>query len=503
MTKPRVRFAPSPTGPLHLGGIRTAIYNYLYARANGGTFILRIEDTDRSRLHPQSEKHIIDTLHWLGINPDEGPHIGGKYGPYRQSDRLDIYLEFINRLLKDGKAYLAFDTHSELNRLRKKNKSFLYSKHNRNNLANSLNPDSPYYQFRNIDSISKLERTDFVVRLKVDQPTPLVVEDFLRGKVTFAPTTLEDKILLKRDRWPTYHFADIVDDYLMKTTHIIRGEEWLPSLSVHHLIYQAFGWKPPCFLHLPLLLGPDKKGKLSKRDAAIYGYPIFALQWDDTKGYKELGYLPEGLINYLSQLGWSPPNVSQRKEVFNLGYLVSNFTLAGLQKKSAVVDFEKLKWTNQQHLSNMESAEIIDEFRPFLQDLFKVYSQKEVEGIIDIIKPRCSSASDLTQEAKMFLNVPDIDLSIARKVYSDHWTEILDFFELQISDNEDRTKIKTILFAWGKSNGIPIKSIMQTLRIALVGKLIGPDLFNIINFVGVGSLNERVRNAKAITPKIM
>ena len=500
--KPRVRFAPSPTGPLHLGGIRTALFNYLFAKSTRGTFILRIEDTDRSRYHPESEKHIVDSLNWLGIPPDESPTIGGPYGPYRQSQRLDIYKKHIDVLLKDKKAYVAFDTSEELKQLRDKDKSFLYNQSNRKELANSLNPQSIYHKYQNIRSIDDVDVENFVVRLKVNQSRPFEVVDELRGIITVETQTLEDKVLLKRDGWPTYHLADIVDDYLMKTTHVVRGEEWLPSLPIHHVIYDAFGWKAPQFLHLPLLLRPDKKGKISKRDAILNGYPIFALQWEEFAGLKERGYLPHAIINYLALLGWSPPNLSKRNEIFLMDQTIPDFTIDGLQKNPAVVDFDKLKWTNHQHVSGLSPSEILNHFDSFLTELYQTYPPSDVENIISLIKNRIEIGADLVRETHVFIREPQINLNEAQKVYTEHWGAILDYFQSALDFKENASLFKKNIFKWAKSKNIPLRIMMQTLRITIVGQLSGPDLFDIINFVPIDSLNKRVQQAKAIISKI-
>ncbi|MCY4215778.1 MAG: glutamate--tRNA ligase [Flavobacteriaceae bacterium] len=500
--KPRVRFAPSPTGPLHLGGIRTALFNYLFAKSTRGTFILRIEDTDRSRYHPESEKHIVDSLNWLGIPPDESPTIGGPYGPYRQSQRLDIYKKHIDILLRDKKAYVAFDTSEGLEQLRNKDKSFLYNQSNRKELANSLNPQSIYHKYQNIRSIDDVDVENFVVRLKVNQSRPFEVVDELRGIITVETQTLEDKVLLKRDGWPTYHLADIVDDYLMKITHVVRGEEWLPSLPIHRVIYDAFGWNAPKFLHLPLLLRPDKKGKISKRDAVLNGYPIFALRWEKFAGLKELGYLPHAIINYLTLLGWSPKDLSQRNEIFSVDQLIPDFTVRGLQKNPAVVDFDKLKWTNRQHVSDSSTSEILNQFDSFLTELYQTYPPSDVENIIGLIKNRIEIGADITKEANVFIREPQINLNEAQKVYTEHWGAILDYFQSALDFKENASLFKKNIFKWAKSKNIPLRIMMQTLRITIVGQLSGPDLFDIINFVSRDSLIKRVQHTKSITSKI-
>ena len=323
--KERVRFAPSPTGPLHIGGLRTALFNYLFAKNKNGIFILRLEDTDRSRYIKGSDSYIEDALKWLGINPDEGPTSGGEYGPYKQSERTEIYNYHIKKLIETNKAYYAFDTNEKLREIREdyKNKSlvFKYDYLTRNSLDNSLSLSEKVIKER-------ISKEPYVIRLKVE-PGSTVSNDLLRGNVEINHNILDDKILLKNDKHPTYHFANVVDDYLMKITTVIRGEEWLPSLAIHNLIYKAFGWKMPCFIHLPLILKPKGKGKLSKRDGINGGFPVFPLKWDEELGYKELGFLGSGLLNYLALLGWNPGN---DKEIFNLKELVKKFSVKGLQR---------------------------------------------------------------------------------------------------------------------------------------------------------------------------
>ncbi|MCY4266876.1 MAG: glutamate--tRNA ligase family protein, partial [Flavobacteriaceae bacterium] len=386
--------------------------------------------------------------------------------------------------------------------LRKKDKSFLYNQSNRKELANSLNPHSVYSKYQNIRSIDEVDVENFVVRLKVNQSHPLEVTDELRGIITAETQTLEDKVLLKRDGWPTYHFADIIDDYLMKTTHVIRGEEWLPSLPIHRVIYDAFGWKAPQFLHLPLLLRPDKKGKISKRDAILNGYPIFALQWEEFAGLKERGYLPHAIINYLALLGWSPPNLSKRNEIFLMDQTIPDFTIDGLQKNPAVVDFDKLKWTNHQHVSGLSPSEILNHFDSFLTELYQTYPPSDVENIISLIKNRIEIGADLVRETHVFIREPQINLNEAQKVYTEHWGAILDYFQSALDFKENASLFKKNIFKWAKSKNIPLRIMMQTLRITIVGQLSGPDLFDIINFVSRDSLIKRVQHTKSITSKI-
>lgn len=340
----RVRFAPSPTGPLHIGGVRTALFNFLYAKNNKGQFILRIEDTDQNRYVPASEEYIYKALNWLGLTIDEGPVEGGDFGPYRQSERKAIYAKHIKDLLDSGAAYYAFDSQDALQKKRedaeKAGRVFQYDQHSRGRMSNSLNCSEK-------ETAAHLKSGNYVIRLKIDAHEPFVVKDLLRGVITVDPSLLDDKILMKSDGMPTYHFANVVDDHLMEITTVIRGEEWLPSLPLHNLIYQAFGWAPPEFIHLPLILKPEGKGKLSKRDGITGGFPVFPMQWEELDGFKERGVLPEALRNYLLLLGW---NSGGEQEIFSFDQMINSFGIEGLQKGGARFDFSKAVWMNEQYL---------------------------------------------------------------------------------------------------------------------------------------------------------
>ena len=350
----RVRFAPSPTGPLHVGGVRTALYNYLFAKKHKGAFILRVEDTDQNRYVEDAEAYITKTLDWLGINPDESPNNPGAFGPYRQSERKESYLQNAQQLVKTGNAYLAFDTTDALQGLREAAEQeggrFLYNWENRNALKNSLSL-SP----AEVDALIE-SNTPYVIRFKsysIEQEKTLHMSDKIRGEITVDASLLDDKIIVKQDGMPTYHLANVVDDHLMEISHVIRGEEWLPSMALHVLLYEAFGWKAPVFAHVPLILKPTGKGKLSKRDGEKFGFPVFPLEWnDDTKGFKEAGYLPEALVNYLALLGWNPGG---KEELFSLEELASLFSLEGITKAGGRFDPERCKWFNQQHLHKVDS----------------------------------------------------------------------------------------------------------------------------------------------------
>lgn len=487
-----MRFAPSPTGPLHLGGIRTALFNYLFAKSTDGDFFIRIEDTDRDRYVPESEKHIIESLKWLGISPNEGVHIGGPHTPYRQSERIAIYHHYIDLLLRNNKAYIAFDSSQELTRYRNKDKSFIYNYLNRNYLRNSLNKNSPYYKYKEVQSLEELKGNEFVVRFKVENKQPFTIVDELRGIIEVQPQTLEDKILLKNDGWPTYHFADIVDDYLMKTTHVIRGDEWLPSQPIHQVIYEAFDWKTPYFAHLPLLLKPSGKGKLAKRDIPNSNYSLYALQWKGNKGLKDLGFVPEAITNYLSLLGWSPPETSQREEIFDIKDITKQFNLNGLQKKPSVVNFDKLLWTNQNHIRSIPSATLIERYRNEFQELKSHYDINQVKEIVELIKSRINTIQDIKKEIAIFISDPDIDLDVVKKVCTVNSLKILESFQKHINEFDDIDELKSSLLNWSKRNDIAIKTVMQTIRTCIVGNLSGPDLFEILKFISTISTQRRI-----------
>ena len=491
LMKNRVRFAPSPTGPLHLGGIRTALYNYLFAKSTGGEFFLRIEDTDQNRYVPESEKHIIESLQWLGISPNEGVHVGGPHAPYRQSERIAIYHLHIDALLRNNKAYVAFDSPEELIRYRDHDKSFIYNYLNRHSLHNSLNKNSPYHKYKDVQSLEELKGLEFVIRLKVENQKPLTIVDQLRGTIEVQPQTLEDKILLKKDGWPTYHFADIVDDYLMETTHVIRGDEWLSSQPIHRVIYDSFGWKAPNFIHLPIILKPSGKGKLAKRDLPSNNYSLYALQWKENKGLKELGYVPDAITNYLSLLGWSPPT-SQREEIFNIENISKEFSLNGLQKKPAVVNFDKLLWTNQNHIRSIPSAKLIDRYSNEFQELKSHYEVNQVKEIVDLVKSRISTIQDIQKELAIFISEPDIDLDAVKKIFTTNSLKILETFQKLRNELDDIDELKSSILNWSKRNDISVKTVMQTIRISIVGNLSGPDLFKILKFISKESTQHRI-----------
>ena len=493
--KIRVRFAPSPTGPLHIGGLRTALFNYLYAKSLGGDFILRIEDTDKKRYVNKSEQHIIDSLKWCGLTIDEGPENKGNYGPYRQSERKELYDLKIQELLKSGHAYYAFDSKEELDLNRKtqeeKGKTFIYNAHNRLKLKNSLSLEKTKVQ-------QMLEQNqDFVVRFKTPEKTEIVCEDLLRGTVRVSSETLDDKVLYKSDGMPTYHFANVVDDNAMKISHVIRGEEWLPSLPLHCLLYDAFGWKKrPKFIHLPLILKPTGKGKLSKRDGELIGFPVFPIKWDSEKGevlgYKESGYLPAATINFLSLLGWNPGN---EKEIFSLSELTSLFSIKGLNNSGSRFDPEKNIWFNHQHLQRTSDSSLVFCLEKELIEKGIDSKGKDLNKIIPLIKPRINFLSDLVSASKFFFKDPEVyNEKSLKKFNSEENQKLLEALSVffKTIDPFDSQEIKNSLELCISQNKWSFGKALGLLRLAMVGELSGPDLFSILELLGRKTCETRV-----------
>lgn len=400
----RVRFAPSPTGPLHIGGVRTALYNYLFAKRNNGTFILRIEDTDQLRYVPGAEEYIIESLKWCGIRYDEGPGIGGDYGPYRQSERQNLYRDFANQLIDNGYAYYAFDTPQELEEMRErlkaeKSDSQQYDVKTRGGMTNSLTLSQDETQHR----ISSGE--PYVIRIKIPENEIIVVNDLIRGKVEVRSELLDDKVLFKSDGMPTYHLANIVDDHLMDISHVIRGEEWLPSAPLHVFLYRCFKWEAPQFAHLPLLLKPDGNGKLSKRDGDRLGFPVFPLKWEDpisrdvSSGYRESGYFPEAFINMLALLGWNP---GTEQEIFSLEELTKEFSLERVGKSGSKFDPDKAKWFNHKYLVEISNTKLAEQFAPYIAERGITVDLGFVEKVVEIIKERANFVSDFWEQSSFF-----------------------------------------------------------------------------------------------------
>jgi len=497
--KVRVRFAPSPTGPLHIGGVRTALFNYLFAKKNGGDFVLRIEDTDQNRYVEGAEAYIIEALNWCGMSIDEGPEKPGKFGPYRQSERKKLYEQYALELISKGKAYYAFDTSEQLDVHRKsheaKGKTFIYNWHNRLKLKNSLTLSAEETQEKLAAAIP------YVIRFKSPQNETLHLQDQIRGDISIDTNILDDKVLFKSDGMPTYHLANIVDDHLMEITHVIRGEEWLPSLALHQLLYDAFDWQAPEFAHLPLIMKPTGKGKLSKRDGEKGGFPVFPLAWNEATGYKEEGYFPEAVINFLAMLGWNP---GTEQELFSLEELVQSFSLERVNKSGARFDIEKTKWYNHQYLQNKSNATLAELYSPIL-------TQKEVpsdfldasyiEKVVGLIKERANFVSDFWELSNYFFIAPKI---YAEKPVKKQWKEdtpaILKQVAKVLEKVSDFTSVNTeaAVKEWITENELGFGKVMGPLRIAIVGDLKGPHLFDILAMVGKEASLERVAKALSI-----
>ena len=493
----RVRFAPSPTGPLHIGGVRTALYNYLFAKKHNGAFVLRIEDTDQTRYVEGAEKYIADALSWLGITPDEGPSGNGAVGPYRQSDRKKLYVSNIGVLLRSKKAYLAFDTPEELAALRSaaeaEGETFIYNWKNRGELKNSLSLSEEETQ----RLLAKGAR--HVVRFKAfseGQNSTLKLKDEVRGTVTVDTSLLDDKILVKQDGMPTYHLANVVDDHLMKITHVIRGEEWLPSMALHVLLYNAFGWETPSFAHVPLILKPSGKGKLSKRDGDAFGFPVFPLQWDkQTPGFKEAGYLPESLVNYLALLGWSPGG---EKELFSIDDLIDAFSLEGITKSGGRFDPERCKWFNQQYLQKVNPMKLVAVLENDLKENGVDKNEIDCNRVVALIQNRLTLLTDIWEEAKIFFVSPkEYDEKAVRKQWKPDTNNLLSAISELIANakNVSAEELSALIKSWANENGIGLGKIMAPLRIALVGSLRGPDVFEICSTIGVTTCVHRINAA--------
>ena len=499
-TKVRVRFAPSPTGPLHIGGVRTALYNYLFAKKHNGDFILRIEDTDQNRFVEGAEQYIIDSLNWCGIPYDEGPGKEGSFGPYRQSERADLYKDYAKKLIESGNAYYAFDTPEALDAQRKEHeeqgKTFIYNWHNRLKLDNSLALDKEEVQ-KKLDA-----NLPYVVRFKSPEAETLALTDEIRGNMEIDTSILDDKVLFKSDGLPTYHLANIVDDHLMEITHVIRGEEWLPSLALHVLLYRALGWNAPKFAHLPLILKPQGKGKLSKRDGDKMGFPVFPLEWKDPKtgeissGYREENYLPEAMVNMLSFLGWNP---GTEQEFFNLPELVSAFELSRVHKSGAKFDPEKTKWFQQHYLQLQDDATLAAQFQKILEAKGVKSEEDFTIKIVSLLKERAVFVDDLWDLSSYFFIAPTLlDPKASKKAWKEDTNDILDNLIAIISSVQPYTteNLQTEIKEWITSNEIGFGKVMQPLRLALVGSLQGPDVFEIAYLLGREETIKRIRFAQ-------
>lgn len=499
-TKVRVRFAPSPTGPLHIGGVRTALYNYLFAKKHNGDFILRIEDTDQNRFVEGAEQYIIDSLNWCGIPYDEGPGKEGSFGPYRQSERADLYKDYAKKLIESGNAYYAFDTPEALDAQRKEHeeqgKTFIYNWHNRLKLDNSLALNKEEVQKR-LDA-----NLPYVVRFKSPEAEMLALTDEIRGNMEIDTSILDDKVLFKSDGLPTYHLANIVDDHLMEITHVIRGEEWLPSLALHVLLYRALGWNAPKFAHLPLILKPQGKGKLSKRDGDKMGFPVFPLEWKDPKtgeissGYREENYLPEAMVNMLSFLGWNP---GTEQEFFNLPELVSAFELSRVHKSGAKFDPEKTKWFQQHYLQLQDDATLAAQFQKILEAKGVKSEEDFTIKIVSLLKERAVFVDDLWDLSSYFFIAPTLlDPKASKKAWKEDTNDILENLIAIVSSVQPYTteNLQTEIKEWITSNEIGFGKVMQPLRLALVGSLQGPDVFEIAYLLGREETIKRIRFAQ-------
>ncbi len=495
----RVRFAPSPTGPLHMGGVRTALYNYLFARKNNGTFILRIEDTDQKRFVKGAEDYIIKALKWCGIEPDEGIPSGGAYGPYRQSERRKIYIQYIKVLLDRGDAYYAFDTAEELDILRKEGEKtkqiFTYDAQIRNSLNNSLNL-SPGKVKEKIDA-----GEPYVIRYKVNPGEVLKLHDLIRGDIEVETNTLDDKVLFKSDGMPTYHLANIVDDHLMKISHVIRGEEWLPSLPFHLLLYRSFNWKPPEFAHMPLTLKPDGKGKLSKRDGDRLGFPVFPLEWKNpetneiSSGYKESGYFPEAFINILAFLGWNP---GTEQEIFSMAELIEAFSLDRVVKAGSRFDPEKARWFNQQYLRAKSNEELAKLFMPDLKERNIDADLVMVANVCGLVKERVSFVKDLWDQSWFFFEAPETyDSKVRKKRWKDSTPQIMrELMELLDSlDDFSPENCEREVKAWAEEKSLGLGQVLSPFRLTIVGGSVGPHLFDIIAILGKEETLDRMDKA--------
>ena len=500
MNKPvRVRFAPSPTGPLHIGGVRTALFNYLFAKKHGGTFYIRIEDTDQTRFVAEAEDYIFESLEWLGISPDETIGKNEKFGPYRQSDRKEMYKQYADELIQSGWAYYAFDTPEKLDELRKnaetEGKTFIYNHTVREKLDTSLNFSEEIVKTR----ITNGEH--FVIRFKTPVNETLHLQDIIRGEVNFDTNLLDDKVLFKSDGMPTYHLANIVDDHLMETSHVIRGEEWLPSMPLHVMLYRAFGWEAPEFAHLPLILKPIGNGKLSKRDGDKLGFPVFPLQWRDassktiSNGYKEAGFFPEAVINFLALLGW---NDGTEQEIFSLAELIEKFDLKRIHKSGAKFDPEKNKWFNHQYLQKQTDESLAEAFKVILEEK-GISTSLDITRIVTSIKERANFITEFWDLADYFFVAPTSYDEKAAKNWKEETPELMKQVVEQLQNIEDftSTNIETLLKDWMTTNEIGMGKVMQPLRLSLVGALKGPHLFDIIELIGKEETSSRIEKAIA------
>lgn len=500
-SKIRVRFAPSPTGPLHIGGMRTALFNYLFAKHHGGDFLLRIEDTDQTRYVPGAEAYIMEALDWCGITIDEGPREGGPHAPYRQSERKALYAGYAQQLIDTGHAYYAFDTPEELESIRMtaeaNGETFTYNAATRVKMRNSLT--LPKGEWHALLASGQAH----VVRFRMPDNEIVAATDLIRGHVQFNTDQLDDKVLFKSDGMPTYHLANVVDDHLMEITHVIRGEEWLPSMPLHVLLYSAFGWEStmPQFSHLPLILKPEGKGKLSKRDGDKLGFPVFPLAWKDpvsgevSRGYREDGYLPDGFINMLSLLGWNP---GTEQEIFSMNQLIESFSLDRVGKSGSRFDPEKTKWFNHQYLIRQTDLELAKLFIPVLQSKGVKVPPELVERVCSLVKDRCHFVNEIWEQGFFFFQAPT---SYDEKIVSKRWKDGVPDMMVQIAkffdtvENWSAPRIKEPFSQFVTEKGWNFGTIMNSLRLCLVGGSFGPDIFEICEIIGKEETLSRIEQA--------
>ena len=501
MSKIRVRFAPSPTGPLHIGGLRTALYNYLFAKSLGGSFILRVEDTDRTRYVPGAEQYILDALKWSGIKIDEGGNAGGLLGPYKQSERLSIYRSKAENLVNKGWAYYAFDTEEELEQMRAERTaagehSPRYNYSIREKMSTSLNLSAEEVQQR------KESGQPWVIRFKTPENGSVVFEDLIRGEIRFECDQLDDKVLLKSDGWPTYHLANVVDDQYMQISHVIRGEEWLSSTALHVLLYQAFSWEKdmPQFAHLPLILKPEGKGKLSKRDGARLGMPVFPMEWKEPDtgdlflGFKEMGFLPEAMINFIALLGWNP---GIEQEIFSMEDLVEKFSIEKVGKAGARFDFDKAKWFNQQYIQRLTADELAMAVAPFYEKSGIILDDKKLIQVCNLMKERIQLLSEMPEKSRFFFSDDfEMDTKQLKKRWKDDSEGILtDLLEiLSCLENFKTDEIESAVKSFISEKGLSFGKVLPLLRLASSGTMQGPDLFPTLEILGSEKVVERITN---------
>ena len=496
--KVRVRFAPSPTGALHIGGVRTALYNYMFARQRGGDLVFRIEDTDSSRFVPGAEEYIIESFRWLGIKFDEGVSFGGNHGPYRQSERRDIYKKYVRQLLDEGKAYMAFDTPEELEAKRQEVQNFQYDAHTRLSMRNSLTMPK--------EEVERLvaQGAQYVVRFRVEPGREVLVDDIIRGEVRIKSDIIDDKVLYKSaDELPTYHLANIVDDHLMEITHVIRGEEWLPSAPLHVLLYEALGWADtmPRFAHLPLLLKPEGKGKLSKRDGDRLGFPVFPLEWHDPKtgevsaGFREQGYFPEAVINFLALLGWNP---GTERELYSLDELCQLFDLTKCSKAGAKFDYKKCIWFNHEYMLMKGNGEVAGLFAPIVRSHVPEATDAQIEAVVAMMKDRVNFVSELWPLCSFFFVAPaEYDEKTRRKRWKEDSARVMGELAQVLGGIDDFSIAgqEPIVEQWIQDKGYKLGDVMNAWRLALVGEGKGPGMFDISAFLGKDETIARMKRA--------